>query len=351
MTKKKDKSTKKKSGDPGLTVSEQADLDHQAHVATQLELRDLADSRNLGKIRQMIAASAEACERIPVPPPFQLRESTTKPLAEPVLLLSDWHIGDVVRAEETEGFGEFNWEIAQQRVAYLYAEFMQYIRGQRSLYHIPNLSIFVLGDLVSGGIHDELRTNEEWPPPVQACNAGKLLARIVGDLGKHFEKVHTTFIGADNHSRITQKPRCKGKAMWSWSYVVDEMFRATLPDASERFIVDSPEAMQAIVDVQGTRFLVMHGDTIKSWCNIPYYGLDRRVAQEAVRRMGTDKEFDIMVLGHFHTPIVLPRLIMNGALQGTTEYDFSCGRYGRASQVSFLVHPEHGVYNHTQWWL
>lgn len=335
-----------------LSTTQQAEADFTQSALHTAKAQRRTASVELGRTIHLIEAVESCCERIPPPPPFKVSgRLSLKRTVEPVLLVSDWHLGDNVRTEETEGFGAFNYRIAERRVNQLYTGFTKYIKGQRTQHLISRLSVFVLGDMVSGGIHDELLTTEEWPPPVQAVKAGKLLARLVTDLGGHFKQVHTTFIGADNHSRITRKPRCKGKAAWSWSHVVDEIFRATLPDDPDRYSVTSPEAMQCVVEIQSTKFLLTHGDTIKSWSNIPFYGIERRLAQEATRRMRTPKGFDMMVMGHFHTPVTMPRLIINGSLQGTTEYDFSVGRHCGPCQISFMVHPDHGVYNYTKWWL
>jgi len=80
-----------------------------------------------------------------------------------VLKQSDWHIGASISAEETEGFGAFNWDTAQHRVRYITDKFLANIHANRKIHDIRDLFVFGEGDWVSGDIHAELRstTKEE----------------------------------------------------------------------------------------------------------------------------------------------------------------------------------------------
>jgi hypothetical protein len=90
----------------------------------------------------------------------------------------------------------------------------------------------------------------------------------------------------------------------------------------------------------------MHGHNIKGWAGIPWYGTDRHIAREAkARRQRPTKNFDKLILGHFHAPLWTPDYIVNGSLSGTSELDHGQGRDAAPCQVAFLVHPKHGEMN------
>ena len=111
-----------------------------------------------------------------------------------------------------------------------------------------------------------------------------------------------------------------------------------------------PLAAKQLVDIGGWKFLSEHGDTTKAWMGIPFYGIERARAREAVRRMRTDLGFDYISIGHWHVPgIVSGNILINGSLSGTSEYDHIAGRHALPAQVSFLVHKKYGLFNWVAW--
>jgi hypothetical protein len=70
------------------------------------------------------------------------------------------------------------------------------------------------------------------------------------------------------------------------------------------------------------------------------------VAREAkARRRKPNRNFDKMIIGHFHQPLWTTDYIVNGSLSGTSELDHGQGRHAEPSQIAFLVHPRYGEMN------
>jgi hypothetical protein len=57
------------------------------------------------------------------------------------------------------------------------------------------------------------------------------------------------------------------------------------------------------------------------------------------------REFDTLIMGHWHQGLFLPGAIVNGALKGYDEYARLRLRapYSRPSQQLWFTHPEHGI--------
>ena len=99
------------------------------------------------------------------------------------------------------------------------------------------------------------------------------------------------------------------------------------------------------VDIYGWRFLALHGHQIRSWLNIPFYGL----VNKGMRWQGSMPErWDYLVHGHFHVAFSFPwnnfEIIGNGSL--VSDDEFALRELGMASmpaQQVFGVHPEHGI--------
>ena len=299
------------------------------------------------ELYQSIATAVQAVEPYP-----RVKYERTKDPSRPVSLvadLSDLHIGEVVNPAEVEGLNEFNWAIAQDRIFQYAKNLVKWSAVQRRAYPIEELVILGKGDYISGSIHKELEATNEFPPPVQAVNAGHLVGEFAARLAPHFDKVRFIGVGADNHGRLQPKPQAKQKAQNSYSYVTHAVAQAYLKEHKNIEFIEAT-GMKYLANIQGWKFLIEHGDTIRAWSGLPAYGMARTVGREATRRMRGSLGFDYYSIGHFHVPSVLEeRILVNGSLSGTSEFDHSCGRHAAPSQVSYLVHPEWGLFNWISW--
>jgi hypothetical protein len=302
--------------------------------------------RALEKVIVEAVTAAEPYPHLPI-----IRRGTESPYPMcAVADLSDLHIGEVVRPDETEGWGEFNWAIAQERL-FKYAEkIVGWATMHRHSFTIDDLYVLGKGDYITGNIHEELMMTNEFPPPVQAVNAGSAIGEFLLRLAPHFQHIHFIGVGADNHGRLSRKPQAKLKASHNYSFVVHEMAKAYANRADNIDFIFAP-GMKWVQEIANHRFLIEHSDTVKAVMGIPYYGMERMVGREARRRMlEIKKSFHYWSIGHWHVAGVVSEIILvNGALTGTTEYDHSFGRHARPAQVSYLVHPKYGIFDWTAW--
>jgi hypothetical protein len=223
---------------------------------------------------------------------------------------------------------------------------------QRAGYNIPRLHILGTGDYISGGIHPELKVTNAYPEPVQAVQCGYKLGALIEMLAPHFERIDSDWITLDNHGRLTLKNQAAQGGENNWGYVVAHIVKqycSRMENVDVR-IHAKPSTLVKIGDAE--KYLMFHGHQIKGWAGLPYYGFDRRVAMEAVKRMNVpDSAFTKLVFGHFHVAIDTMNYNAGGSLSGTNAFDHSCGRHARAHQTSWMVHKSHGQFNFTRWWL
>ncbi len=327
-----------------LTENEQ--IIHLRKTVQEQQAKILQLSQVIGEQREI---SEEVKAAIQASTPYKQVDYRTPAKAGspviPVLKLSDWHIGEVINEEETERFGRFNMAIAEKRMLHITDKFISWVELMRNAYKIDECRIWREGDMISGNIHKELEITNEFPAPVAAAKSGFLLAEVVSRVAAHFSHVIVEGVDSDNHGRMNPKPQAKQKSENNWSYVVAIIAQEKLKKHGN---VDFrwTKGMKYLAEVAGKKFLIEHGDTVKSWMGIPYYGLERGRAREATRRMNTDRTFHYQSIGHWHVPaFVAGNIIVNGSLSGTSEYDHSCGRDAVPSQVAFMVHPKYGVFS------
>ena len=328
------------------------EVEHLRAKVAQLERKIRAERDSTGEARLIALQLTEAIEaaqpqKMVYRPP---RKKSGAPITC-VLHLTDLHNGEVINRDEVDGFGEFSPEIFTARLQALGQKIIEFVTVQRSGYHIPRLHIIGTGDYVSGDIHEELKVTNAYPAPVQAVRAGYDLGALLAMLAPHFETVTSDWITSDNHGRMTRKNQAAEGGLNNWGYVVAHIIKqhvSRLPNVA----VNIHAKPSALIPIGSERYLAFHGHEIKGWAGLPYYGFDRRAAMEAVRRMGApDAAFTKMVFGHFHVAVSTLLYNSGGSLSGTNAFDHSQGRHARAHQTSWLVHPEHGEFAFTRWWL
>lgn len=295
-------------------------------------------------ITDRIAAAVQVLS--PAPKYKSLRTKRCKHTVIAVACLGDWHIGEVIRKEETVGFGTYDFETAKLRAAKFVANFSEWVDVQRQGYRIDDLVVPILGDMVSGEIHYELSLTNEFPMPVASALCGRLLAEKLRDLSGQFRSVSVWAVSPDNHGRPKDfaRPPTKRAAERNWNYVVYTIAEAHLR-GMKNLMFNRPPAIRFPMQVGQFTFLVEHGNAVRGWMGRPYYGWARQKGREAIRHMARGERFDYQLVGHWHEPFLLEDTIGNGCLAGSSELDAASSRFAPPSQLGFLV-SQHGAFGY-----
>lgn len=286
----------------------------------------------------------------PTPINYKPQKPKTRTNCGMAMLICDTHYGAIQPASEVEGFGEYSPELCEHRCEKFTQNVIEWANLQRSAYPIENLHILVAGDLISGDIHDELRVTNAFPVTKQVVGASHILARQILMAAQHFKIVNIHFIVEDNHARLTKKPQAKEAGINSLNYIVGNMTNILVSKQKNVEFHIYPQ-YEAVVNVEGRRYLLLHGHNIMGWGGIPYYGIDRKTAKEAIKRMNASHglRFDKVIMGHLHHPVSHPIYWIGGSVSGTDAYDHKNGRHSAPSQASWLVHPKHGEFARIDW--
>ena len=258
-----------------------------------------------------------------------------------VALMSDVHVGEVVSADETNNLSEYNMELFHDRLDIWTNEIINTVVHRRDVLNIPNLDIFMLGDMISGDIHDELSNSNDVSVVDQMVEASRAIASSVLTLSQYFDNVRVTGV-AGNHGRMRRKPYYKGKQRQNWDYLCYQLMAMHLSHQNN-IEFNIPEAFWTLVDVLGTKFVLMHGDGMQSWSGLPWTGITKTVLKFR-ELLGADIHFDRMVMGHYHDPVETENWIINGNFKGGDE--FSIGKLyvnNRPSQTLLYVREDEGV--------
>ncbi len=263
----------------------------------------------------------------------------------PVLFLSDWHWGEVVNPAEMAGVNAFDSKIAHERARLVFDTAISLT--ERDGANVPGMIVCLGGDIITGTIHDELaETNDR--TTTQAVNeVTDVLIAGLERLADRFGKLFVPCV-VGNHGRNTTRWRAKQAVFTSYEWLIyTSLQRHFRNDKRLQFMI--PSEVDAFFHVRGWRFLLTHGDRLGVKGGDGIIGAIGPIMRGTVK-LGTSegqigRDFDYLMMGHWHYPLYLPHTIVNGALKGYDEYARLGLRvpYAPASQLLFRVHPEHGL--------
>jgi hypothetical protein len=219
------------------------------------ELRGAHRSNNEDDlIRQVIGKVADA----PRDPPPWLRQATRREKGKPdfevpMTCWSDWHLGEVVEAQEVHNYNAYNMAIAEERVHKLFDKTI-YLASEHHTGNYPGIIINLVGDTVSGGLHPELLKTDELEVIPAALKAIDWMVTGLTMMKGRFGKVYVPAV-CGNHGRNTAKPEFKRYAKKNFDYLISRIVA--------RHFVDDPDVRVDIRDsndvhyrVYGLRFLL-----------------------------------------------------------------------------------------------
>ena len=263
----------------------------------------------------------------------------------PVLLYSDAHIGEVVDLKQTGGLSSYDFKEFVKRNQYLNNVVLDLLINKLQGYSFDTLEIHMLGDMVSGIIHEELTETGDGTIIEWLLNGAYIVAQMLMSYAKHFKEVNVTCIYG-NHGRMKKKPSFKNRYV-NFDYIFYHVVSLyCMNQGNINFAI--PKSFWFSKKVEDFNVLMLHGDNIKSWNGIPWYGIERALAKLNELLQSLDYSVNIAEFGHFHNAAFLDRVngevFINGSFKGGDEY--SIGKMfvsNSPRQLLYGVHKDIGV--------
>jgi len=274
------------------------------------------------------------------------RRPASKHIAAPVLLLSDWHFGEVVDPRTMSGYNAYNDEIANVRWERVLHQTPEMLKRHLNGYQMPYLVAALMGDMVSGDIHDELaRTNEfttpetitRWVPRIAA--GLRFLADETG-----IDRIVVPCVDG-NHDRLDKRTPMKRRAESSFTWLIYHMVAMMLDD-DDRFHFAISRSSDVRVPIYDENHLFVHGDGARGgggiggiWPPIMRYVTKLRNSQQA-----QGLPIDHVNMGHWHQYVTGRGWLVNGSGKGYDEYARRMSfEPERPQQALYAVAPDRGI--------
>lgn len=291
---------------------------------------------------QRLRAELEAAVRMagPIPTIFIPKKTLEQGEGIAAALASDWHIDELVSLGSTLGLNEYSPEIARQRSQFFFQNFLRLAQILARDCEIRTLYLGILGDLLSGWIHEELLAGTAMAPGDAAHFAQTLLYSGIQYLLKNsdFNIVIDALPG--NHGRLTKKMHFNDPTGTSLETLAYHMLAARFSDEPRVTIAVAEHAQVTRSFFDTFRMRLIHGYEIKFSGGVggPTIPINKRLAQ-----WNSSTPCALTCMGHFHHYMDGGNFIMNGSLIGYNAYAQTNGfAYEEPQQSFFLIHNRNG---------
>lgn len=327
---------------------ELATLRAQLKVSEATLAKTRKDNLTVATLRRTLFGLSE----VPPAPPAWASEIAKSPSARnvPCVFWSDHHWGETVFPEQVGGVNEYNMAIAEQRFDRLVNKTVTLAKQHMGALEYPGIVVMLGGDMISGGIHEELRETNDGTIQQTLLRVQDKLAAGIAHMADEFGAVFVPGV-VGNHGRMKAKPHAKNAVYenyeWGLYHQLERHFRN---DSRVHFHI--PDETDAHFNVLGERFMMTHGNFLGVKGGDGIIGAIGPIARGTMKIGRSEaqigRDFDTLCMGHWHTYI--PRgeaapVIVNGAMKGYDEYArlFLRVPYSRPSQALWFVNAEHGI--------
>lgn len=258
-----------------------------------------------------------------------------------ILPISDIHWGETVKPQDVNNLNKYDFEISRRRHIELFKKNYEFSKT----FGCDELDIFMLGDIFSGNIHDELRENNEAPITKCIVEYFKFITGLIDAYKDCYDHVRIHCV-VGNHARTTQKYQFKRKGIENYEYILYAFLEDRYNNSSDNVTVNFGESTILFATVGEQTWKLEHGDRYKGGSAFvsPLSTTVRDNFKDQGMFETSGQRFDAVMMGHWHVggewflPGTSTPIYMNPSLIGPGEYAVNnCHSGFPASSYCFIT--------------
>ncbi len=316
---------------------------------------DLAKSRSGGELsglrksyRELLkrhnALKSELDEAFKLKRPAQVHKieqahRTGTSEATAFIVASDWHIEEEVKPETVNHLNHFNLEIAKSRIDHFFQNSLTLLRIMGRDVKIQDVVLCLLGDFITGSIHEEFLETNQLRPGEAIWTAQNHLVSGIKFYLEHTRCNLIVVCKSGNHSRMTPKTRFATESGNSLEiYMYKNLARIFEGEKRVRFVID--DSYHTYLTVYDKKVRVHHGHAVKYAGGVGgiYIPMNKAIAQ-----WDKGMKADLSISGHYHQQRDGGNFISNGSLIGYNAYAVSIkAEFEPPKQTFFLLDRKRG---------
>jgi hypothetical protein len=256
-----------------------------------------------------------------------------------IFVLSDIHCEESVDGKTINGLNSFDLTICQQRVESCFKRFLFMADTARHMCKIDTLVLAVLGDLITGHIHEELQEGNNLSPTEATLFISDLLVngiRFLKTEGGFKNIIVPTCYG--NHGRVSETKKVALAYANSYEWLMYKTLEKYTQIPGVTWKVEN--GYFNWLNVAGFDVRFHHGDHIKYSGGVG--GITVPV-NKALSQWNKIKVADYDYFGHYHQSINMNRWCCNGSVIGYNAYALSIkAEYEVPSQTISIISKKRG---------
>lgn len=276
--------------------------------------------------------------------PTNIKPRLSKSLGEatPVLVWSDWHVEEEVKSRTVSGKNKYTLDIAKQRASRIAQSSLKLMQDDAKDVNISEVAVFLIGDFITGNIHEENVENAQLEPAYAIAYATDLIVSNINFLLENTTWDYVFYCKVGNHSRITHKVRASTEEGNSLEFgLFGQLVREYKDNPRVRFHIEP--SYYSVVNILGTRVRFHHGHAVAYGGGIGGLHIPLR---KKIKSWNESSRADFDIMGHYHgfTENSTLKYMVNGSLIGYNAYAERIGCVMEPPIQGYcLIHKKYGV--------
>lgn len=301
---------------PELLASDREQLQSKG-VLQELRLKYAEALRSIDRLEQERDATTPLRQVNPCV--IEARHGSGTSEATILVNASDWHLEERVNPATINGMNDFNLDIARQRVQTFFNATVRLTRLLQQDVKVERMVMGLLGDFISGDIHEEISEVCQLPPMEAIVFAQDQLAGGIEFLLAHTNLKFRFQCHSGNHGRITKTTRFATENGHSIEYLMYRHLAAYFRH-EDRVEFEVAQGPHSYIEVYGKTIRYQHGHMVKYNGGVGgiYIPVNKAIAEW---NKGIDADIDMF--GHFHQQLDGNSFVANGSLIGYNSFALS----------------------------
>ena len=258
-----------------------------------------------------------------------------------VVPASDWHVEERVDAKSTSNQNSFDLAEAEARIFRYYEKVLKLIDWQQHLAPVVELWHPLIGDLMSGYIHEELMESNSLSPTETCVFLQDMLCYGIDLLLKKTQipVIIPTCVG--NHGRTTQKMRIKTSYKNNYEWLLYTTLAKRYSNNGRVFWIVG-QGYHNTQKIMGRKVRFHHGDGLRYMGGVGGISIS---VNKAIAQWDKVDSVDLDVFGHWHTFLWhYPKWVSCGSLMGYNEFSVAIkAEFQHPSQAFIVIDRDYGV--------
>lgn len=359
----RDKFDREALGSPSSHLSKEITFDPNSYMQQEKNKKKAAlirqaEQQELSKYRKQVALTDIILDQLraeiyklpkpETPKPSKKIANAKKDHIDVMAIVSDCQIGQKVTLKDVGGLNEYNFDVFLKELFIWKNEVIRFVEVQQLTHTVDNIIIPFLGDIVEG--HD-IFSGQAYHLDMHICNqvvnGSQVFAQALAEISITFPEIRILILGIPgNHGRVGRKGEAPSQC--NWDVICYKFLECELTNYKKEnggnIEFQWSDAWFQLLKSKGWVFCFIHGEDIKSWMGMPYYGVDRAKAKYMEM---LNSYFTYFVLGHHHKEAELPsdngEKIVNGNWVGGNDGSKIWMGSNNPNQWIFTINEKYGI--------